>query len=87
MHALKLCLQRSSALNVSLARQAMEADGVRADKQLLGALIHALGAGGLVDEAHAVFRTMARPAWGGSGRGFSFPAPHLRVVQHEAPGQ
>ena len=50
-------------LSVSLARQTMEADGIRGDKQLLGALIRALGAGGLVDEAHAVFRTMARPAW------------------------
>lgn len=51
-------LRRVSA---SLALQAMEADGVRADKQLLGALIRALGAGGLVDEAQAVFRTMVRP--------------------------
>lgn len=40
----------------------MEADAVRKDKQLLGLLIRALGAGGLVDAAQAVFRTMVRPA-------------------------
>jgi len=38
----------------------MAADGVRGDTATLTALIRALGAGGLVDEALAVFRGMAR---------------------------
>ncbi len=40
--------------------QAMVADGVRGDTATLTALIRALGAGGLVDEALDVFRIMAR---------------------------
>ncbi len=42
------------------AVQAMAADGVRGDTTTLTALIRALGAGGLVDEALGVFRGMAR---------------------------
>ena len=58
-----VCKRWGSAQNRTAgALQAMEADGVRKDQQLLDMLIRALGAGGLVDEAHAVFRTMVRPA-------------------------
>ncbi|KAK9822373.1 hypothetical protein WJX81_003614 [Elliptochloris bilobata] len=72
-----LCTQAGQGDVAQQLQQAMYADGVRKDTRLLTGLIRALGAGGLVDEALAVFGKMV---WGPRSRRSS-EATHREMLR------
>ena len=56
----KLCCMHAAPIKWTMAAQELKDSGVRLDKTVLTALISALGAGGMPQEALSVFKTMVR---------------------------